>query len=315
MDPLSLVRKWVGPYVGESGKDKDDPEVLEAINEARRIVYPLGNWKDIVEPLALRVHDGYVTLPGWAEKINKAWAGAHDVEIENQWYSVVRDGFTSSCGNEATQGLIDLGERFPNFLSYSKNFRIKVVSQDERDRGVSLVFHAISEFGENLLLTRTLDDPWKSITSDPISDKWVKSFSYVEKPVTFDRVRVYIYDPVRGVDMLCAIYEASDINPHFRRYKVPKGCRRTLFAKVKKKFRDLTDDKELVDIHTDALIHVLMAITARRNRSMSEYASNIAGATNFLQREIADDKPTQNNRFRMSRAYSMTNLGFEDEGY
>lgn len=315
MQPLDIVRKWVAPYVGESGKNEADPEVLEAINEARRIIYPLGNWVDTMDDLVLQCQNGFVTLPFWADVIVNAWHNGHLLNIENEWYHRVGSDFARRFGRESCDdAVIDLGDKFASFLDADRPFRIKVVPQDDRDEGTCLTFHGVSEYGEPVLLTRTLQKAWIPITSDPANDKWVKRFTYCEKPKTYDRVRVYIWDIVRNTQSVCAIYEGIEVNPQYRRYRVMRtGRRNQIIARVKKKYADLTDNKELVDIHTDALIHVLQAITSRRNRDSQAYAGQIKSARDFLDKEIEAKTPTQAHPLKLSPIYREHNLGFGDD--
>jgi hypothetical protein len=313
MTPLDIVRKWVAPYVGESGKHETDSDVLDAINEARRIAYPLGNWIDTVDTLILQCHQGYATLPFWADVIVNAWHNNQQVEIENQWYQRCHDAsrFRGACCDDS---IINLGDKFAAFRIATRPFRIKVVPQDDRDKDAVLTFHGVSEYGEPVLLTRVLTGPWIPVTADPTSDKWIKYFTYCEKPKTFGRVKVYMWDIVRGTEDLCAVYEAVETNPQYRRYRVPKGGHRNqIVVKVKKKYVDLTDDKELVDIHTDALIHLLQAITARRNRDPQTYAAQVKSARDFLDKEIESKDPVQTHGLKLSHVYRDTNLGFGSE--
>lgn len=317
MEPLSLVSQVVAPYVGESGKNPIDPDVLVAINEARRIIYPVGDWKDTIDPLALEIHHGTVTLPSGYTTIRKAWHGRHNIEIESHWYSVLDyDGFSGMCGQFIDDGMIDLGDRFATFLPYPNTFRLKVISLNRDDVGARLVFHAVSEYGEPLSLTRILGQPWTPIISDPVNDKWVKSVSYCIKPVTADRVLVSVFDPVRRFEQLAAIYEAGDVNPHYRRYRIPRyhhGRSRCLLVKAKKRYADLVNQDQLVDIQTDALIHLLQAVTARRNRDLATYAQQVGAAKNLLDVEIKDNQPMRTTNLKMSKAFRVTNLGFGDE--
>lgn len=311
MDPLYIVRKQVAAHVGESGKHDADPEVLEAINEARRILYPIGDWQDTVEPTCLNVCCNTVTLPSWGETIRKAWFGTEVIEIDNQWFaSMEASTFRRCCYSEVTGNLVDLGKRFAVFRPYDKNFRIKVMGTDNRDKGVELTFHSRSEYGETLLLTRILGNAWQPVIADPANDKWINAITAVNKPVTFGDVRVYIWDPVRQVEYLAGVYEPHDVNPQLRRYAVRASGRYQIFAMVKKRFADLIDDRQLVDIHTDALIHVLHGITSRKNRDQNSYGVSIAAAKNFLDKEIQNNRPTQASRLKIDMENSATNLGF-----
>lgn len=311
MDPLYIVRKQVAPHVGESGKHDADPEVLEAINEARRILYPIGDWQDTVQPVCLNVCCNTVTLPSWGETIRKAWLGRENLDIENQWYSSIEcSSFCRYCYSEVSSNLVDLGKRFATFRPYDKNFRVKVKGTDNEDKGIELTFHGVSEYGETVLLTRILGNAWQSIIADPINDKWLRSISAVNKPITKGNVIVYIWDPVREQEQVCAIYEPLDVNPQLRRYAFRLSGRNQVFAMVKKRFVELVDDRQLVDIHTDALIHVLHAITSRRNRDQQSYAVHIQAARNFLDKEIQNNRPTQASRMKIDMENYESNLGF-----
>lgn len=309
MDPLSIVRGHVATYVGESGKHPSDPEVLEAINEARRIIYPVGDWEDTTEMIALQSMDGIITLPAWADVIREAYHGHGSLQIESGWYERLGCGNFDHLRGRRLGTLIDLGARFATFRPYDRNFRIRVISVDPEDKGVEITFHAISEYGEPLLLTRTLSNAWEPIVSNPSSDKWVNRITACNKPVTKDRVFVYIYDPVRKFQALCAIYEATDVNPQLRRYRTPV-MRGPILAKVKRKFVELTDDRQLVDIHTDALIHLIQGITSRKNRDPQTYAMQVKSAQNLLDKQIEDKQPLQSRFIRMHPEFHDTNLGF-----
>lgn len=312
MEPLSIVRKWVATYVGESGKHESDPDVLEAINEARRIIYPVGDWKDTMESVALATHGSTVTLPNWAEVIRKAWTvRGHEFDLPHGWYDyVATDTFLRLRSHELQ--LIDLGQRYASFQPYSRNFRLKVLTADNDDAGLKISFNAVNEYGAPVLLTRTMNTAGLPIISEPADDRWIRSFSSAQKPVTKDRVFVYIYDPVRHYESLCAVYEGPDINPQYRRYRVPTAVHPQILAKVKKKFVEITDDRQLVDIHTDALIHLMQGITARRNRDMAGYAAGVTSAKNFLDAEIKSEAPVKTSYMKMSPMYKDTNLGFGD---
>lgn len=334
MDPLSQVRQDVWKYVGESGKNPQDDDVRIAINAARRIVYPLGDWKNTIQPIALEVHRNTITLPSWGEVIRVAYFGRHEMHVENSWYAMMEGGFNRFCdlNYEFHDTLIDLGQRFATFRLYERPFRIKVIGQSNADIGTVLTFHCISDEKEPILLTRIVGQAWDQITADPVNDKWVTAIEYCEKPVTKDRIRVHAYDPVRGIEEPIAIYEAIDINPQLRRYQIPEMRRRHrghphiefddfgrsrnrhVLAKVKKKFVELTDDRQLVDIHTDALIHLLQAITARENRNTTGqdgYATQVAAAQSYLNSEIRNEQPMQAGRIRMQRFMNDTQLGHE----
>jgi len=117
--------------------------------------------------------------------------------------------------------------------------------------------------------------------------------------VTHGRIRLYGYDGAN--EFLLAVYDKGDINPSYQRYKTSRLANHPLYVDAKKKFYKLTDDKQLVDIHTEALIHGLQAITARANRDIVQFNANIALAVAFLNAELKGPLSTSTAPIKWSR--------------
>lgn len=312
MEVAREVAKDIAPYVGPSGMCPDDPEILDAINEARRIYYPLGDWKDITDHIAITHTLGVVTLPMQYERIRKAWISCNRVDLKDNWYNPLdAQTFSRCCGHYLGDEFMLIGTNFCVFLDYAFNFRLKIISQSIEDKDKVLNFTTIDELGTKQLLTRTLTKPWFPIWSNPGDDIWIQKILFVEKPVTDDRVQVFIYDPLRDVDRLCAVYEPYEVNPRYTRYRVP-GCNAAvpMMAQVKKRFSKLNSFDDLVDIATDALVHGSLAITARKSRNLAEFRANIADGMTYLNRELSDTGGVQSYGLKMSRAYKITNVDF-----
>lgn len=320
MDIVEQVRDDISPFVGDSGRSAADQEVLDCLNDARRLMYKLGNWKGTKEGLLLQPIGGVVTLPFEFDFIIKAWntpSSLSTMAIENQWYSPIISGFENPQTNEISDKLINLGDKFASFRDYGTvegyNFRLEVQSEHEDDEGIKLSFNAIGEFGNRVLLTRTLAGAFRAVDTNPITDEWIVNFRSVQKPKTAGRVKVFINDPNRDKRILCAIYEAEDINPNYRRYKVGGCADRPIAVKAKKKYRKLFNNSDQVEFSTEALIHVCQAITSRKNRNIAEFNANMGLAAGYLNKELGLEEAVKTAPMRMSTRYRVENLGFGDD--
>jgi hypothetical protein len=314
MDALSDVRRDVAEYVGPSGACPGDEEVLTAINDARRIIYPVGEWKDTVVPLQINVYGGCFTLPPAYDHIKKLFAGRAIVDVKNDWFSVLNDG-SKFCGTAVAATKVP-GE-FVTFREWNKvakvkgcclttGFYLRVICEDDRDEGVELTFQAVGIHEHQVSLTRTLLKAWQCSDAQP-GEAQVLRLTYVVKPKTFGRIRVYGYDDTSSV--LMAIYDSGDVNPQFSRYTFPcHGQHIGVIGKAKKRYKPLVNETDPVDIHTNALIHCLQAITARKSRDLGMFNSSMQQAISFLMAEIASPQGSTTTPMQMSSAYRMTGL-------
>jgi len=85
---------------------------------------------------------------------------------------------------------------------------------------------------------------------------------------------VYAYDPVLDIQFLIAIYQPTDVNPVFRRFRIPKNVEcMTIYAS--KRFYDVTDPLQLVEFSPDAMIYAVLALNSRENRKPQEFLANL----------------------------------------
>lgn len=324
MDIVRDVRKDVARFVGSSGACPEDETVLEAINSARRILYPLGDWRDTVLPIVLKCYCGFVTLPSEFEYLKDARRCSQKVQVTNEWFSVLGGNFDDYCGEG--MALRNVGGKFVTFRDWPKmkrqgcksccpwdGFYVRVIHENANDCGVELTFHAIGNQQREVSLTRTLTGPWMDHDAKP-GEPEVIQLTYVIKPKTQGRIRVYGYDGANTI--LLALYEPHEINPQYLRYSY-NVSRATytgygLVGKAKKKYIPITDELAPVDIHTEALIHALQGITDRESKNLTGFAANVKLATDFLNRELSGPQAVQTYPMRMSTAYRVTNLGFDD---
>lgn len=317
MDTLSEVRKDVARFVGDSGTCADDERVLTAINDVRRILYPLGDWKNTTQPLCIQPCCGIITLPNQYEYVRKAYRCNGTIQVDNGWYSVL-DGCNHYCG-----GFVGLLQKIPGeFVTFTdwpmvfkggkhacglNGFYVKLIFEDSQDIGISLTFTGRGLANREVSLTRICTAAWTDSLALPGEEKITQLLTVV-KPVTKGRVRVYGYDGAN--EFLLAVYDKGDSNPTYQRYTTYRRAACHLFVNAKKKFYKLTEETQLVDIATDALIHGLQAIANRENRDIVQFGANLRLATDFLNAELKGPQSTSTSPIHWSRLGTPMSLIF-----
>lgn len=305
MDTLKQVAEDVAPFVGDSGACPGDAIIITAINNARRILYELGEWKHTRKDIVIQSYGGTITLPNELDFIVKSWYPRIATELPNEWFSFIVDGFDEMCAsscrpikmNEPVITFRDL------FMSYpeEKYFRVEVMYEDMQEASdLEVALHGYNKIGGRQMLTRDFTGPYESVTANPPDDVFMRSLNGMTKPVTKGRVRIYEYIPATTKRLFCGIFEKDDINPKLTRYNFTGGCSscrpktvscRQFLVTAKKKYRPLVNETDELDIATDAMIHTLQALTARKARNIPEYNAQLGLATGFLQRELGKDEP------------------------
>lgn len=298
---VEQIRADIAPFTLETGRCKDSKYVLEYINEARRLLWPRGNFAGLMDSLRVRSSGYQVTLPYDYHHATDARGCETSVAIDNEWYeSADNVQFDSSCWG----GMTDLGDKFATFMDYEGgNHRLMIKGEMREDEGTPITFSAIGEHGDRVEIIGKVGSDHERVTFNP----WIKYFRSASKGKTEGRVRVYIYDPNRGVERVCAIYEGDDLAPRYRRYRVPRGFS-YYYLRCKRRYRDLLKETDDVEFCTDAVIQTCIAITHRRNKSSEEYTKALNLAVEHENQILKDDKPTSGGRIKLSRQRRVDNL-------
>lgn len=322
MDTVGNTRMSVARFTGESGMCPDDPRVLDAINEARRMLYPLGNWECISEAICICPQDCGITLPSAYEFVKTARMCNRRVTVENMWFTQISN-FSDFC----TDTNLHLVRKPGNFVTFCDwpdipdgnagccipecpeyGFYLAIVLEDVRDKGVKLTFHGTGAHTQQLSLTRIVDvGPYRDSGPQPGDERFIE-LKKVAKPKTFGKVRVYGVDGANR--LLLALYEPTDINPRYARYYLPHGIHQSsnLVFNCKKRYVPLYDDDQFVEFNTDAIIHVLQAITEREVRDYQSFTGSMQMAQGLINKEQAAEESTSMGAVQMSNAYRVDGL-------
>lgn len=300
------VAEEVSSYVGESGVCADDPRVLKAVNRARRLLYELGNWKGVTSDMVIQSYDGTITLPPAYEYITKSWTSVRNMIIPNEHFTIITNGFREQCGGMCQPNKVNEPVAcFRDFGMVNREdcfYRVEVMFESDREAdGTEVILHGYNKQGNRAILPRFYVTGMVGVTHSPQSfDMFVRSIYQATKPATQGRVRVYGYIPDTDKRVLCAIYEKDDINPTMQRYRISshRSGQSQYLVTAKRRYRPIVNDTDLVDIHTDALIHTLQGLTDRDSRNINGFNANLTMATQFLNRQLGQEDSFKQSRIR-----------------
>jgi len=284
MDTLDEMVEVVKGFVGDSGVCSPE-RAKKAINQARRLLYNKREWNNTHEYFAVCCADSCFTLPDRYEQVKLAWVNKRPLSLADEWFNAT-DAYALHPSLSCHRQMVEVGGRHVTFRDYTIHpFQIALMAEDSKDVGVELMFEAQDEYStyHNVKVS--------AVTPPEISKsaKVVRGIRSVSKPVTNGRIRVYAYDPNLGARTLLAIYQPDDVNPTFKRFRIPKkaDCL-TIYASLK--FRDLFDGKELVEFTPDAMIYAILALNSRENRKPQEFLTNLSLAVQEEEKSMESEQ-------------------------
>lgn len=322
MDLLPDVREAIAPFVEDSGVCPEDIRTLKAINNARRILYPMGDWEGTTDDLCVKCYAGHITLPAEYEYAKQANHCRVPITVENDWFSRM-DTTHGYCG-PSWGGLVKENGQYVTFRDWPgcipgqksccapEGFTLAIAYEDTRDCGMEISFEGIGAARRKVSLTRILNgQPFRTCPAKPGEGRMVE-LKHVIKPKTNGRIRVFGTDGANTI--LLALYDPDDINPHYTRY-FNIGSRAltfgspTVLIKAKKRFIAYEDNpQQFVDIHTEALIMMAQALTARKNKDTALFSQNVTLAAAFLQKQLGGPQSTSTSPIKFSQSMRVTGL-------
>lgn len=312
---LSDAKSVLAKYAGDSGICEGDERLTDAINEARRILYQLGEWDAVMEPICVCPINCKYVLPAKYEYAKSAYVCNRSLPVLNSWY-VGLSQWNCYCGNKF--GLVvDPGHHAtyrewgtePNAKDCGtcnpEGFLIRLKFGSDTDVGATIRFKGIGIRGEEVWITRIL-------TGDPFiwdeaggNDRRMVKLTHVIKPKTTSWIRLEGYDGENFIDM--AHYEGEDINPS---YMIYNGYHtKQAVMKVKRRYRLLRDDNfDEVEFNPDVMIHALQAIAFRESKNFTNYTASITSAVALLNKEKGGKDASSMKPLKTSRMKIVTGL-------
>lgn len=271
-DTLLEMAKLVRNYVGDSGTCSIE-RAKEAVNEARRLLWEKREWNSTAEYVSICCVDKCFTLPNRYSQIKLAWIGKESASLGDEWFNAT-NAYGLREQNSCHRMIVESGGRHVVFRDYNTApYKIALVIENPQDVGTEITFEAQDAYSTYRNISLTAAAP----PTMALSSERLVSIRSVTKPKTKGRVRVYAYNPDNGQKLLLAVYQPQDVNPTFRRFRIPKTCKEiTIYAA--KKYVDLEDDNELVEFTPEALRFACLALNSLANRKTQEYAMNLMAA-------------------------------------
>jgi hypothetical protein len=283
-DTLTEMAELVRDYVGDSGTCSIE-RAKKAVNEARRLLWEKAEWNSTAEYVCICCVDRCFTLPNRYSQIKLAWIGSNSASLADEWFNAT-DSYALQPRNSCHRLITEAGGRHVVFRDYtSAPYQIAVVAEDIDDVGVKIVFDAQDEYSTYRRLEVTSVAP----PNMALSLERVVSIRGVTKPRTQGRIRVYAWNPDNGQKLLLAVYQPQDVNPTFRRFRVPKTCKQiTIYAA--KKYFDLENDTDLVEFTPEAMRFACLALNSLANRKQQEYLVNLQLAISEEEKAMESDE-------------------------
>ena len=279
-DTLEEMVELVKGFVGDSGVCNYD-RAVKAVNQARRLLWNKKAWTTQEEYVQICCIDGCFTLPNRYEQIKLAWIGNESASLADEWFNAT-NAYALQSSQSCHRGIIEVGGSHVLFNDYETNtYQIGIMVEKDEDAGTELAFEAQDEYGTYSLVKLT------ALTRGELAktSAQYRAIRSVTKPITKGRIRVYAYDTILDTKTLISMYQPNDINPVFRRFRMPKRCDSvTLYAS--KRYFELTDPKELVEFIPDAMIYAILALNSRENRKAQEFLINLDLAVKEQEKEM-----------------------------
>jgi hypothetical protein len=284
-DTLDEMVQIVKGFVGDSGTCSDE-RAIKAINQARRLLYNKREWNTTTEYVEICCANCCFTLPNRYDQIKLAWINGNSSSLADEFFNSVEGNKSLTRSSSCHKLITEIGGKHALYQDYTTaSYQISVMAEDPRDVGVTLAFEAQDEYSTyHTVKVTTVGPPNKAH-----SENRFKGIRSVSKPKTKGRIRIYAYNPDSNSRLLLAIYQPNDINPTFRRFRIPKSCN-TITLYAAKKFFDLEDGQELVEFSADAMIYAILALNSRENRKPQEFLTNLSLAVQEEEKVMEGDE-------------------------
>jgi len=271
-DTLSEMAELVRDFVGDSGTCSIE-RAKKAVNEARRLLWEKREWNTTGEYVCICCVDRCFTLPNRYSQFRLAWIGNNSASLADEWFNAT-NAYALHERNSCHRLIVEAGGRHVVFRDYkTAPYQIAVVIENAADVGKEFVFETQDQYSTYRNLAVTAVAP----PNMALSLERIVAIRSVTKPRTEGRVRVYAWNPDNGQKLLIAVYQPQDINPTFRRFRIPKTCEQiTIYAS--KKYFDLEKDTDLVEFTPEAMRFACLALNSLSNRKLQEYAANLSFA-------------------------------------
>jgi hypothetical protein len=280
----SVLRKLC-VFNGEAGTKWDDPSNLVRLNEVRELIYDEGDFEGTMDYGCLPIENcKCIYLPPEFEAIRCAWVDGSPITVRGSNYMTLPEiGIQSccTCSIDARRSVQFTGVRIPFSAPQYTPYSLRVIFECEDDYPVT--FRGVDMDG-NIVSVTAESGP------DPvdIGENFQRIYEVIKQPsmgrVTVFALRGFLDEPTTT---FLARYQRHHENPTFSEMKIVNymtgDCDKNLVFLAKKKYYDLQDFNQLVDIESiQALRFGYQAMNAMLGNRDEEYSLKVRGMVGSL---------------------------------
>lgn len=260
------------------GNISDSCIALQQLNQARKILWPLGDWEGTIEYACVYLNGGCFYLPWHIESIKNAWSGGQEITVEKSNWIPINTTTLSLYGARPTT-FIPTGVTSPLPFEFPRGRVVGARANDQQDKGKHVTVQAKDSGGS----TWSEKIKLSGIKKMDKGELEVLSLQALSKDKTIGAVDIYAVCP--QCEDLIHTMQSEETVSSFRQYKV-SGCSSPYaIVKAKKKFFKIAEndlDKEFDLISTEAISFVLDAINHKKSQDYEKYNVSLKVAQSHL---------------------------------
>jgi hypothetical protein len=202
-----------------------DPRFADYVNNSQQRLSEMGKWWGTYQRLWVCLSSACITWPREVANVEGFRLCDEGIGILNEWYEFGE----SVVGPEADCGSPSLIER-PNgcqFLDTTGLAQIRIYPTVAADAGAKILLQGV-DGNANPIRTQVgtvyVDGEQLTLAAPFVTSTFTfaaPGLTGVQKPITKGRLNVFAVDPDTGIETKIAIWEASEVNPTYRRSWMP----------------------------------------------------------------------------------------------
>lgn len=271
-------------FAGASGAKPTSKQAYRFLNQARKLLWDMGDWEGTMMTGQLQLTESCFYLPFPGGVVKNAYRGCDGSPIPVYEGAVLWSSLTelsSCCESSCKYPFNRTGIYSPIPGRYPSGSQFGFIAECESDAGKDITVRYTHSKGVSTEVI-TLKDGWKV--------SWQKSgapvkIDSIQKPYTDGNVTMvhgYTGDDFQYCGQI-HILKSEEKFPRYPQYAVncctSESC---MVVRVKKIPVDINSGSQLIDLNPEALDWAMKAITAKEDDDHTKYAQNVAFARQRL---------------------------------
>lgn len=216
-----------GAFKNVSGLCSNSDEFRDLLNEAMRRLWKRGNWYDSEFLTRFCLYNGCLVLPRHVATMLGFRACNGEYQIRNHWYEIIGPHCCNGLGFSRT--ITETGTA-PTYSEITGTLGKYIRAYPTKLEDVGKTITLFGEDPGSQPLQEKVNGVWQRGVTLKLqapfvqSSMLIKRISSVVREATQANALLYEYDTVTATQRDLALYEPSETNPSYRRYKIPSFC-------------------------------------------------------------------------------------------